>query len=214
MVVRVLSLAIAASAVLNLRAVYAGDLYQEYLLKPLTTTLVLVLAAAVSPGPGASWRPAIVAGLVASIAGDVFLMLPGDRFVPGLGSFLIAHLCYVAAFTRGGWRASPWPAAACGLYVMTLLWWLLPHAGAHRIAVTIYGLAIGTMAWQALERWRDLRGAAPLAAAIGAVLFVLSDSALAANRFVAPFTLAPLAVMGTYVPAQWLMALSAGGGRR
>lgn len=213
MAVRVLSLATLACAVLNLHAVFAGDLRQEFLFKPLTTVLVLVLAALAPAGPGASWRLAVIAGLVASVAGDVFLMLPGDYFVPGLAAFLLAHLCYVAAFTRGGWRASSWPAAACGLYVMVLLWWLLPRAGAHRVPVAIYGLVIGTMAWQALERWRDLRGAAPLAAAVGAVLFVLSDSALAVNRFAVPFPLAPLAVMGTYVPAQWLIALSAGRGR-
>jgi uncharacterized membrane protein YhhN len=213
MAVRLLSLAILGCALLNLRAVFAGDLPQEFLFKPLTTALVFVLAAIAPPGPHASWRPAVLAGLLASLAGDVFLMLPGDWFVPGLASFLVAHLLYIAAFTRDGWRASSGPAVACGLYVMVLLWWLAPHAGTHRLPVALYALVIGAMAWQALERWRALREAAPLVAALGAVLFVLSDSALAINRFVAPFAWAPLAVMGTYVPAQWLIALSAGRGR-
>ncbi len=213
MPLRLLSLAVFACAALNLRAVFAGDLQQEFLFKPLTTLLVLAIAATAPAGAAASWRPAVVAGLLASTAGDVFLMLPGDYFVPGLASFLVAHLCYVAAFTRDGWRASSWPAAACGAYVMALLWWLLPSAGAHRVPVAAYALVIGAMAWQAVERWRATREAAPLAAAAGAVLFVLSDSALAVNRFAVPFALAPLAVMGTYVPAQWLIALSAGRGR-
>ena len=51
-------------------------------------------------------------------------------------------------------------------------------------------------------------------AALGAVLFVMSDTALAVNRFASPFWLAPLAVMGTYVPAQWLIALSVEGPAR
>lgn len=213
MAVRLASIAVFACAVLNLRAVFAGDPTQEFLFKPLTTLLVLLVAAIAPATPAASWRPAVVTGLVASLAGDVFLMLPGDYFVPGLASFLVAHLLYVRAFTRDGWRASSAPAAGCGLYVMVLLWILLPGAGAHRVPVAVYGLVIGVMAWQALERWRALREAAPRAAAIGAVLFVISDSALAIDRFLAPFALAPLAVMGTYVPAQWLIALSAGRGR-
>lgn len=213
MAARLLSLAILVCAALNLRAVFAGAQGQEFVFKPLTTVLTFLLAATVPAGAHACWRPAILAGLLASLAGDVFLMLPGDHFVPGLASFLLAHLLYIGAFTRDGWRASPWPAAACGVYVMVLLWWVAPHAGAHRLPVAMYALVIGAMAWQALERWRALRAPAPLAAALGAVLFVLSDSALAADRFVVPFGWAPLAVMGTYVPAQWLIALSAGRGR-
>jgi len=51
---------------------------------------------------------------------------------------------------------------------------------------------------------------AALLAAAGAVLFVLSDSALAWSRFRQPFAAAQLAVLGTYLPAQWLIALSVG----
>lgn len=210
---RLLSIAIFACAVLNLRAVFAGDLTQEFVFKPLTTVLVLVLAAIVARADDASWRPAIVAGLAASLVGDVFLMLPGDRFVAGLAAFLVAHVCYVAGFTRDGWRASPLPAVACGAYVMVLLWWLLPLAGAHRLPVALYAVVIGAMAWQAIERWREHRSLPPLVAAAGAVLFVFSDTALAVNRFASPFAWAPLVVMGTYVPAQWLIALSCGRGR-
>jgi uncharacterized membrane protein YhhN len=210
---RLLTLAIAACAALNLRALFAGDLEQVYLFKPLTTILIGVLAATGEPGAHASRRAMVLAGLACSLAGDVFLMLPGDLFVAGLASFLVAHLFYIAAFTRDGWRASPWPPTLCGTYVMVLMWWSLPRAGEVRLPVALYGLVIGAMAWQAIERWRALPAATTLAAAAGAVLFVLSDSALAINRFVAPFALAPLAVMGTYVPAQLLIALSAGRGR-
>lgn len=205
-----LSAAIAAAAVLNIRAVMAGDATQEYVFKPLTTILILMLAVSGPSRTHATPRSLVVAGLVASLAGDVFLMLPGDYFVAGLAAFLVAHLLYIAAFTREGWRATPLPAAACGLYVMVLLWWILPRAGDVRVAVAIYGVMIGTMAWQALERAAAVRARSTLLAALGAVLFVVSDSALAANRFVEPFRWAPLAVMGTYVPAQWLIALSAG----
>jgi uncharacterized membrane protein YhhN len=206
---RVLSAAILVCAILNLRAVFADATEQEYLFKPLTTLLTIALAATV-PGERGRYRWLIVAGLICSLAGDVWLMLPGDRFIPGLASFLLAHLCYIAAFTRGGWRASPSPAVVCGGYLMLLLWWLLPYAGEVRVPVAAYSLVICTMAWQAIERWRVEGSTSSALAALGAVLFVVSDSALAVNRFLSPFALERLVVMGTYVPAQWLIALSCG----
>jgi uncharacterized membrane protein YhhN len=68
-----------------------------YVCKPLTTLLILGLATAVMDADP-RYRAMIVAGLAASLAGDVFLMLPRDRFVQGLASFLLAHLVYAAAF--------------------------------------------------------------------------------------------------------------------
>jgi alkenylglycerophosphocholine/alkenylglycerophosphoethanolamine hydrolase len=47
-----------------------------------------------------------------------------------------------------------------------------------------------------------------LLALLGATLFVLSDSALAINRFVRPFKAVHAVVLSTYYAAQWLIALS------
>jgi uncharacterized membrane protein YhhN len=47
-----------------------------------------------------------------------------------------------------------------------------------------------------------------LSAALGALLFVASDSLLAFNRFVGKFAAASALVLGTYYAAQWLIALS------
>ena len=90
--------AVVVCAAVELRAEYYGPVWQVYLFKPITTTL-LVAIAAWSPGaPGRLYRPLVVTGLLCSLAGDVFLMLPGDRFVAGLASFLAAHVCYISAF--------------------------------------------------------------------------------------------------------------------
>ncbi|NIW49240.1 MAG: lysoplasmalogenase, partial [Gammaproteobacteria bacterium] len=34
-------------------------------------------------------------GLALSLAGDIFLMLPDEKFIAGLVSFLLAHLAYI-----------------------------------------------------------------------------------------------------------------------
>jgi uncharacterized membrane protein YhhN len=71
----------------------------EYLCKPATLVALIVVAVALDPAAGAGDRRAwFVAALVFSLAGDVFLMLPRDAFVPGLAAFLVAHVCYVIGF--------------------------------------------------------------------------------------------------------------------
>ena len=85
---------------------------------------------------------------------------------------------------------------------------MLPHTGKMTIPVIVYAVVILFMLWQALERWGSARSHSALLAAIGAVLFVVSDAILAYNRFVQQFTLARLVNLSTYYLAQWLIALS------
>jgi len=65
-----------------------------------------------------------------------------------------------------------------------------------------------SMAAQAMGRSFLLRTSAARFAAIGALLFVLSDGLLALNRFYAPLRLAPLLILVPYYTGQWLIASS------
>lgn len=206
----VLSLAIFASAFLTIRANYSGATSQIYLFKPLTTGLIIVVALLAQAPPTASYKWLIVVGLLFSLAGDVFLMLPSDRFLLGLVSFLIAHVFYIVAF----WGATPAgittplliPLLLYGLLMTRLL---LPHVTTPlRPAVILYILIILIMVWRALEQWSQLGGLPATLALAGATLFAISDSALALNRFRAPFHTAQALVLSTYYLAQWLIALS------
>lgn len=187
-----------------------------YVFKPLTTLLIIALA-----WHQTAWvtmhKPLVLAGLVFSLAGDVFLMLPRDRFVAGLVSFLIAHLLYIAAFVSGVWaadahpggfRLTGWVLAPFVVYAAVLLRILLPHVPrALKLPVTVYAAALLVMAWQAAERGATGLPGGALAAA-GGVLFVASDSALALNRFARRFPGADALVLATYFAAQTLIALS------
>jgi uncharacterized membrane protein YhhN len=175
--------------------------------------LFIIAIAATIPGPPSEhYRAAILAGLLCSIAGDVFLMLPGDRFLPGVASFLLAHLAYLVAFTTGfPFGTAPLllvPFAAFGAVMLVLLW---PKLGAMRVPVTIYLVVIVAMAWQAASRAATLSSHGTLHAAIGASLFVLSDAALALNRFRQPFRAAQAVILPSYYAAQLLIAWSVGG---
>ena len=188
---------------------YRGPRALVYAAKPLATLLILALAIAAAPGADPRVARWILAGLVFSLAGDVLLMLPSDRFTAGLASFLVAHLCYIAAFTReAGFGCSPALLLPLLLAAVWVLRRLLPEVGALRIPVILYASVLGAMAWQALERSLVLPGSGPVLAALGACLFVVSDSALAVARFQRPFASSHAVVYGTYFAAQWLIALS------
>jgi uncharacterized membrane protein YhhN len=204
------SVAALASAAGHLVAVYRGPRGLGYVCKPLTTTLLILIAAVAEPAPSPFYKAAVVAGLACSLAGDVLLMLPVERFIAGLVSFLLAHLCYSAAFaSQAGAPASVAGAGAWALYGAVLIRVLWPHLGRLRVPVVVYGLVLLGMGWMAAEQVRAAGTYRAWAALAGAVLFALSDAILAWNRFVRPFPAAQLLIMGTYVPAQWLIALSA-----
>jgi uncharacterized membrane protein YhhN len=155
------------------------------------------------------YRYAILAGLVCSLAGDIFLMLPTDWFRSGLVSFLFAHLFYIAAFTaEGARRPAVLSAIPFLIYGAVMLRVLLPGLGSMKTPVIIYMLVIMLMAWQALNRWVATGQEGSALAFTGALLFVVSDSLLALNRFKRPFPSAQLYIMTTYFTAQLLIALS------
>ncbi len=204
-------------AALCIRAERRGLRRAVYLWKPATLLCVIAIAALGSASPTDPYALAILAGLVLSLAGDVWLMLPRDRFAAGLASFFVAHLCYVTAFAGPeGPRGGPlglllFVAAACLMLAL-----LLPgvRGGALRAAVVAYVAAIAAMGWQATARAQDLADSGAQLAAAGALLFLCSDSALAWNRFRRPLRAAETVVLSTYFAGQWLIALSTGAAAR
>ena len=188
---------------------YAGTQAQRFLFKPLTTVLILGVALTLPDAVSPLYRTLIVAGIVFSLGGDIFLMLPQNLFVWGLVSFLIAHLFFVAAYVgRAGFQLHWWLLAPFAIYGAFLLYLLWPHVGDLRLPVVIYALVLLVMGWQAAELWWSLRDTAALLALLGAVLFVASDSILALNKFRAPIPHRDVLIMSTYYGALLLIAWS------
>lgn len=185
-----------------------------YVFKPATTVLILLLAVGCWPEAG-DYLAWIAAGLLFSLAGDVFLMLPARRngadwFIPGLGSFFIAHLCYIWAFgSQHGYSFDPLIALPLGIVLAGMAALLLPRAEGLRIPVAAYIGVIGLMVWQAGSWWMlDTASTAARLAFAGAVIFAVSDGVLGTNRFVRAFGPAEFILLSTYYLAQFLIALS------
>ena len=190
----------------------------EYVSKPATLIAVIVAAWLITRGPHDEWMARFfLPGLIFSLAGDMFLMLPGERFfVPGLVSFLLAHVCYIIGLNPT-WP--PLPAliplvivAAIGLWLARGIASGLRRSGqtALLVPVVVYSCVLSLMlfsAWATLFRpeWTSLRRAFVIA---GGSLFFASDSMLAWDKFVRLLPGGRTKVMVTYHLAQFALAAS------
>ncbi len=201
----------AIAAVLRVAADAGGPPILDYIMTPLATMLVIAIAWS-DPGEETdSYRRFVLAGLLFSLIGDVFLMMPEDRFLAGLASFLFAHLSYTIAFTRdGGFSGSPVVTLPLALFGSIVMGKMLPGLGEFFFPVLIYMLVILTMAMQALERWRRGAHAGARLAGLGAVAFIVSDASLGITRFAGGFPGSDSVVLVTYLLAQYLIARSSG----
>ena len=194
---------------LHIRAEYQGRPSRVYLLKPLTTSLIILIAVAGQNPISSAYKILIIVGLIFSLIGDIFLMLPKDRFVAGLVSFLLAHISYLIAFAGDAQNVmTPWLAVPFLLYALAFYVYMAPDLGRRRIPVLIYTIVISSMAWAAWDRWLRLGGTGSLLAAIGAAAFLISDSSLAYNRFHKEHHWGQLLTLSSYYLAQTLIALS------
>ncbi|WP_417897849.1 lysoplasmalogenase [Bacillus haimaensis] len=179
-----------------------------YLHKPLTMLFILSLAVNGAATSWTSFAMWMIIGLIFSLIGDVFLMLPSDRFLYGLVSFLLAHASYMVAFLQ-------FPSLGEGNYLLIAMHAIIAILFLHRLhkgvlakggkrlffAVTFYILLISSMVWIAFltdNPWMIT----------AAILFYISDAALAWDRFVKPLHYRSYIVMSTYFGAQYLFACS------
>jgi uncharacterized membrane protein YhhN len=177
----------------------------EYVFKPLALGLLIVAAVALRDGDPAYVFGFTVAALVLSLAGDVFLMLPRDLFVAGLGSFLVAHICYIAAFIPDAPSPGVAVIASVGviagfMYARLFRGMLATGKQALAAPVAVYVLAISTMVVSALAAagradWTTGRSALSIG---GALLFFCSDGMIGWSRFVRDFPGSRVAIMITY----------------
>lgn len=167
----------------------------------------------------------VVLGLLLSSAGDVLLFLDDsspkpkpEYFIGGLGSFLLAHVSYAAAFWYGTKpRRALHPTSISvmlprfAVLLAGLLVVLVPRIPEADLVVPviIYGAAITAMCFLALNKMLTRASASAWLGFVGAAVFMLSDVLLAVNRFVAPLPYAHALVMSTYYAAQFAIAASA-----
>lgn len=159
----------------------------------------------------------LTAGLVLSWVGDLFLLFDNaysSYFIFGLIGFLIAHICYIFAYQNAklpNTETALLPTQQIRyLFILTLagsavIYVLYPHLDQLKLPVIIYAIVLVGMAIAALYRFGRTSSASFTLVFVGALLFMLSDSMLAINKFVDSFLNAGIWVMLTYSLAQYFI---------
>ncbi|MBP6133812.1 lysoplasmalogenase [Candidatus Microthrix sp.] len=183
-------------------AVAADRRPAEYALKPATMVALgaVVLALDLPDGQLRWWY---LAAIVASLAGDVFLMLPETAmdpepaFVAGLGSFLVAHLLYVIGMIILGVSGGALAVGAAVALVVIATVGRRVVIGAKATDRRLFAPVMAYVAVIAVMIATSF-GTGIVVGIVGALLFGLSDSVIGWTRFLRDFPHSRVLVMVTY----------------
>lgn len=158
----------------------------------------------------------ILLALIFSWLGDVLLMFQDKKdifFLLGLSSFLLAHIFYIIYFhqvrVRENVKSNPWFLVVVVIYYAALISFLSPFLYEMKLPVRIYGIVISFMFMLALHMLFIKNKQAGKWMMIGALLFVMSDSLLALNKFYQQFEFASVLIILTYALAQFFIVKGA-----
>ncbi|MGA8333084.1 MAG: lysoplasmalogenase [Mycobacterium sp.] len=196
--------------IVALRVPPGADLTGVWAAQPLfKASMASLLALAAAAHPNVRERRWLMPALMLSAVGDALLAIPWwpASFVLGLGSFLLAHLCFLGALLPLA-RASDRPrsrlVAAAGVCVacVGLLAWFWPQLGRDglTIPVTVYMVVLVAMVCAAL-----LAQLPTVWTAAGALLFAGSDAMIGIGRFVLGSEALAVPIWWTYAAAQVLI---------
>jgi uncharacterized membrane protein YhhN len=202
----VIIVAFVLSGALAIFGAEAGIPIVQIIFKPICTVLLFLIVGL----PRTRYAKLVAAGVFFSLVGDVALLSDSNLFfIIGLAGFLLAHVAYsVGFFMKAVWSLRMLAfAAVVGGATIALVMTVAPGAQGLLLPVILYGIAISTMVVGAFS---CIGGKLPIAglAAAGAVLFYISDSSLAINRFYVPIPHMAYLTLGVYWLGQLGIALT------
>lgn len=147
--------------------------------------------------------------LVFSFLGDVLLMDKDNLFLYGIAAFLLTQILYIFIIVRQMQRPSNFHKYLYAFlfvnYVVYLMTLLKPNLGDFYYPVLVYGIAISIFGLVATLNYVSKRTRPALYLMLGAMLFIASDSMIALNKFHFAKAFYPVAIMITYILAQYLI---------
>jgi len=181
----------------------------EYISKPMLVASLALYFLAQTNEIASGIKKWILLALIFSWAGDVLLLFQPKGsifFLLGLSAFLLAHIFYILFFhqvrVKEKIKNNVWPAVIVVIYYAGLIILLSPYLGDMKLPVRIYGIVISFMFMLAMHMLFLKNKAAGTYMMAGALLFVISDSLLAINKFYQSFEPAGIVIMLTYGLAQ------------
>ena len=184
----------------------------RHITKPAILTSLIIYFLVNQRGLSSFTRSFSLLALTLSLLGDVLLMLDEKNpnfFVAGLGSFLVAHIMYTMVFLKKSkadrriWLF----LLVLAIYGLGLFYFIKDSLGLMLIPVLCYIIAIFSMVTAAYSRRGRVSRPSFYLVIIGAILFLLSDSMIAIDKFLHPFSFSNIGIMLTYGIAQFLIVL-------
>ena len=193
----------------NLIAVYSNSESLQFITKPLLMPLLAIYLLLRTNTNNSNLKGWIFLALFFSWAGDIFLLFEergSNFFLFGLSAFLVAQVFYIVFFhnirMREYIRGNALLLLLVIVYYSVLINVLSPYLGNMKLPVRIYGVVLSFMLMLAMHTMLGKNKKAALWMTMGAILFVVSDSLLAFNKFFSPFNNAGVVTMLTYGLAQ------------
>jgi uncharacterized membrane protein YhhN len=161
---------------------------------------IALLGVGVLQAETSSIRTTLLLALVFSGCGDLLLAL--DKFIFGVAAFLLAQLSYAALFRHfwQGFHRRWFLSVLLIMYMLIMVWLLIPNLGNLKLPVFAYLLTIAAMGLLALHSSLPMRWAV-----LGSILFIISDSFIAINKFINLFPYESYWIMSTYYGAQFML---------
>ena len=156
--------------------------------------------------------------LITCWLGDVALMFVGLKatwFMTGLVLFLAGHIFYIITYRQHRSESDErellpvqkirfaLPIVLAGTGLVVVLFPML--TGGLQLPVIIYATAITVMVMTAIFRFGRTNNKSYWLVLTGALLFMVSDSILAINKFLGAIEMGGVLIMLTYIAAQFLI---------
>jgi uncharacterized membrane protein YhhN len=204
----------AVIVVVELTGRFMDRIQLEYMVKPLIMIWIAVFFLLYKQKQ--QFTVPVLIAFFFSWVGDNFLMFSGNNelfFFAGVGGFFVAQLTYIYTFAtfsevnvRGPIQKNrlliiPFLVYVAGIYLL-----LFPGLeGLMKPIILVYALSLMGMSLMALNRKGRVGLASFRLVFVGSLLFLISDSMIALNKFYHEFTLAGFWIMITYLAAQYLI---------
>lgn len=199
---------IVIAVILTIVSEYIDNKTMLYIFKPLSTILVLFFPLFYANNALKPYKNSILIGLVFCLLGDIFLMFDA-YFIFGLASFLIGHVFFMYAFTTiNGFSRNVKTLIPLVLISVLIFFYLKDHLGDLLIPVILYITCIILMVWQAINVYVWKKETGFLLIAVGACVFLVSDTVLSYRKFIGDFSIAQFLISSTYWTAITLISLS------
>src|SRR6476620_8989038 len=194
---------------IDLVAVYLNNESLQFISKHLLMPLLAIYLLLQTSSATSSLKVWIFLALFFSWLGDILLLFEergSNFFLFGLSAFLVAQVFYIVFFhnirMREYIRGNALLLLLVIVYYSVLINVLSPYLGNMKLPVRIYGVVLSFMLMLAMHTMLGKNKRAALWMTMGAILFVVSDSLLAFNKFFSPFNYAGVVIMLTYGLAQ------------